>query len=556
MANRGLQDNLVSGAKANSLPSDVESEKAILSLCLKNTTVLNDIIGKRISKDDFFDIRNKLIYEAITDLYLSSENIDKFTVCDKLNTTGNLSRAGGNTYVMSLTDVFSQASNISNYISIVREKSILRQLSNSFNELNSMALSNAEASNDIVDLAVGRLTAMREAPDGIGFESLSIILQNNLNQIHAITSGKLEVDSIRTGFTGLDYMLGGLKPGALYVLAARPGMGKTSLAINMATNIAEFYHQNVDIFTLEMSKSEIGNKILASKSRTSSRDLQRAKISKEQELKLANVYNQLSGLPIYIDDNSNVNPVTMSSNCKKLKAEGRLGLVIVDYLQLMTMPGKGNNYSRQQEISDISRSLKLLAKDLQVPILALSQLSRGTEKREDKTPMLSDLRDSGAIEQDADVVLFIDRKDYYDKNSAENSSQLSGDECYDARIIVAKNRHGETGTVTVKWIPSRTLFVDEERTSDPVEVRPKESAYTRKTTAGAAASDYKFDQEPEDLPFSVEDEPPMPPEPYEPNVPDMPEAPIAPDFEDAAPSQENDDFFGEDTNMDFPEGMI
>ena len=227
-------------------------------------------------------------------------------------------------------------------------------------------------------------------------------------------------------------MLGGLRPGTLNIIAARPGMGKTALVINMATNIAQNYNKNVNIFSLEMSKSEIGNRIFASRTSTSAKTLQRAKIKREDELELGRAYKVLAPLPIYIDDNSNVNPVTMLAKCKELKAEGRLGLVILDYLQLMTMPGKGNNSSRQQEISDISRSLKIMAKELNVPVIALSQLSRGSEKRDDHTPMLSDLRDSGAIEQDADSVLFIDRNDYYRKGEEMKSEPVT-----EAKIIIA-----------------------------------------------------------------------------------------------------------------------
>lgn len=536
-----LSDNLINN---NALPSDVESEKALLSLCLKNSSLLNDIVGKTLSKEDFFDVRNMLIYEAITEIYLNGESVDQFTVCNKLTSTGKLVKAGGNRYVMSLPEVFSIAANVNEYMGIVREKSILRQLAKAFDEFTRLSISSQSKANDIVDLAVGRLSNMREAPDGIGFEALSTILTRNLNQIYAVTSGKETIDAIPTGFRGIDYMLGGLRPGTLNIIAARPGMGKTALVINMATNIAQNYNKNVNIFSLEMSKSEIGNRIFASRTSTSAKTLQRAKIKREDELELGRAYKVLAPLPIYIDDNSNVNPVTMLAKCKELKAEGRLGLVILDYLQLMTMPGKGNNSSRQQEISDISRSLKIMAKELNVPVIALSQLSRGSEKRDDHTPMLSDLRDSGAIEQDADSVLFIDRNDYYRKGEEMKSEPVT-----EAKIIIAKNRHGETGTVKLKWMGARTLFFEEDRYSDPVEPAQsesqniaKESAYTRTTSAGAAASDYHFDVDREPSASYVDIEEP----PFDMNESDNDE-PI---------NDENSEFFGGDTNTDFPEGMI
>ena len=270
-----------------------------------------------------------------------------------------------------------------------------------------------------------------------------------------------------------------------------------------------------------MSKSEIGNRILASRAKVTAKELQKATLTPEKEQELAKVFGELAGLPIYIDDNSDVSPVTMLSRCKDLKAKGMLGLVIVDYLQLMTIPGRAGS-SRQQEISDISRSLKILAKDLGVPVIALSQLSRGSEKRDDHTPMLSDLRDSGAIEQDADSVIFIDRADYYKKDEVP--------EIQDAKLIIAKNRHGETGKVHVKWWGAKTLFMDIPRDSDPVDptTTGTQSSYTRTTTPQASASDYNLEDE---------------------------EPPFAPISEDDIPvNDENEEFFA-DSNDSFPDGF-
>ncbi|MBR5740876.1 MAG: replicative DNA helicase [Clostridiales bacterium] len=523
MAERELKDNLATGpAERPSVPlHDVETEKALLSLCIRNKEALDSAVGKRIVKENFSDKRNALIFEAITKLYMNNGSIDRFNVCEQLEKMGAINSAGGTEYVFAVANTASVASNADSYIESIREKSSMRQVVNTLKDLEKKASSGTNDVNDIIDLAVSRLTPIRENNDGVGFEGLNAILKRNINEIHAISSGKEKVNSVKTGFRGLDAMLGGFRPGTLNIIAARPGMGKTALVINIATNVAVHRNYNVNIFSLEMSKSEIGNRILASRASTTAKELQRAKISPEKEQELAKVFGELSGLPIYIDDNSDVSPVTMLSKCKDLKAKGMLGLVIVDYLQLMTMPGRANS-SRQQEISDISRSLKVLAKDMGVPVIALSQLSRGSEKRDDHTPMLSDLRDSGAIEQDADSVIFIDRADYYKKDEVP--------EIQDAKLIVAKNRHGETGKVHVKWWGAKTLFFEENRKYDPVDptTTGQQSSYTRTTSSEASASDYNFEDE----------EPPF--------------APVS--DEDVPVNEENEDFFA-DSNDSFPDGF-
>lgn len=493
---RELTDNLYDfGNGRAALPTDVESERAVLSLCIRNQEILDKVVSKKLSASDFFEKKHSMIFEVMTKLFLDGKSVDPYTVNDALTKSGSIEKVGGSAYVLNLADSPAVVSNIDNYIDIICEKSKLRAIIAAMDEMMKLTYSGQTGVNDVIDIAVTKFSSLREAPEGIGFESLNTILRRNLNDINAIISGKNKSNAIMTGFRGLDYMLGGLRPGTLNVLAARPGMGKSALVINIAVNVAEKYNGKVNLFSLEMSKTEIGNRIISSRTNTTAKKLQKANLTREEELEIAKSLIKLYPLNIYIDDNSNVTPVSMLSKCKELKASGQLGLVIVDYLQLMTMPGKGNNYSRQQEISDISRSLKVMAKELEIPIIALSQLSRGSEKRDDHTPMLSDLRDSGAIEQDADSVFFIERNSYYNKE--ENSSDIQ-----DAKIIVAKNRHGEIGTVKLKWMGSRTLFFEEDRPYDPVDPLQgvsapddkQNSAYTRTVDAGAAASDYKFDE--------------------------------------------------------------
>ncbi len=533
---RELTDNLAQIAPNNEVPVyDVETEKALLSICIRDKAALDNTVSKRVVSDEFSDQRNALIYEAITKLYLDNGKIDRYNICDQLEKDGKLAQAGGTEYVFAVANTSGVKSNIDTYINIVKEKSTTRLLIDTFNSLAAVAKKGTNSVNDIVETAVGKLTALREAPASSGFEALQKILRDNINDIHKTISGGAQTKAVNTGFRGLDAMLGGLRPGTLNIVAARPGMGKTALVINIATNIASMTGRNVNIFSLEMSKSEVGNRILASRSDVTVKQLQRANLRAEDEIKLTKAFKDLAELPIYISDNSAVTPLDMMSQCKSLKAKNMLGVIIVDYLQLMSSGSSNKNDSRQNEISTISRSLKILAKDMQVPVIALSQLSRGSERREDHTPMLSDLRDSGAIEQDADSVIFIDRPDYYKKDVDPQAIQ-------DAKLIVAKNRHGETGTSMVKWYGKKTLFFEADRAYDPVDpatsgAQAGESSYTRTQSSGASASDYNFGGG-EDVPF-VPDDMPVPP-------PEM--------SEDDYNNPDNDAFFA-DSNQGFPEGF-
>ncbi len=531
---RNLTDNLVDSQvmEAQNVTVDNETEKAVLCLCMRSKDALNQVVGKSFSADDFADKRNALMFGAITTLYLDNKEIDRYTVFEKLEELGNIESAGGSEYVFSVANVVAVQSNLSNYLDILREKSDKRKLITTLNELQMKANKGGTGVNDLISLGVNQLSLLRDNNQDGGFESIGAIVKSNINHIVEVAGGA-DDDVYKTGFRKLDAMTGGFRPGTLNILAARPGMGKTALVINIATNVASLYNRPVNVFSLEMSKSEIGNRILAAQTDFSAKQLQRANIKPEDTKRLALALKNLFHWPIYVDDTSAVNPVSMMSKCKELKRKGQLGLVIVDYLQLMSMPDLGKNSSRQNEISAISRSLKILAKDLGVPVIALSQLSRDSEKRDDHTPMLSDLRDSGAIEQDADSVLFINRNSYYKKGEAQPEIQ-------DAEIIVAKNRHGETGPVYVKWWGAKTLFFEPDRKSDPKE---PESSFTRTQSTGSAASDYSFEDAP-------------PPEP--PPVDNMGEPPFDVDSNyEPVPPPENDEnaAFFEGAGNDFPEGF-
>lgn len=511
--------------------ADIEAEKALLSLCLNKKKGLEQAVLKRVISDDFADSRNGLIYEAIMNLYINSGNVDRITVTEELERIGRINAAGGANYVYAVANSSAVLSNVDSYIDIVHEKSKMRSFINAVDDLKKKSLKGGSSVNDLVDIGVSQLTDLREAPEGEGFEQLGVILHKNLEEIHSVSKGKNDDTLYKSGFRGLDNMLGGFRAGTLNIIAARPGMGKTALVINIATNIARMYHKPVNIFSLEMSKAEIGNRIIAASSSVTAKKLQRATISPKEERELMDVLKNLNEYPIYIDDRSSVTPTDMMSSCKDLKSRGMLGLIIVDYLQLMNFAGGNKNASRQEVVSAISRSLKVMAKDLNVPIIALSQLSRGSERRgEDHTPMLSDLRDSGAIEQDADAVLFIDRPDYYKKDDAEVKL------IQDAKLIIAKNRHGEVGNVPVKWWGEKTLFFEENRKYDPVD--PQESGTQSKQSSSA---NYVYDD-------------PVPP-PEEPSA-ELPFDP-APEYasnNDMDAAAVKDEFFA-DSNTGFPEGF-
>ncbi|SCW60477.1 replicative DNA helicase [Ruminococcaceae bacterium YRB3002] len=550
---RYFSDNLMEPQQPANV--DVDSERAVLCLCLKHEKALEKC-GRSLVKDDFSDTRNSVIFEAIFSLYMESRRIDRYTVADLLEDKGLLGKAGGREYLYDIGDMVAVISNIDDYIGSVVEKSRLRKLNQTLARFVQMAASGRHKADAIIDQTVTELSGMRAEDDGIGFEKLDKILKDTFNTIREVSSGNAK-RNVDTGFKYLDQKMGGMAPGSLNIIAARPGMGKTAFAINIATNVARSQHMNVNFFSLEMSKAEIGNRVLAAHCNTTSRDLQRANLPEEMQNEVLSAIKTLQDLNIYVDDKSDLNPVTMLSKLKELKSAGKLGLVIVDYIQLM---GSGTNRAganRQSEISDISRSLKLMAKEMGVPIIALSQLSRGAEKRDDHTPMLSDLRDSGAIEQDADTVIFIDRPDYYNKEERK--------EIVDAHIILAKNRKGETGKVTLKWWGKKTLFFDEKeensRPEDPeVTGAAKKSSFTR-TTSGAAAS-ANFALEEEEYATGVDNGGPVPPPappPFDMDDPGMPPPPPPPEPEPEDTlddlNADNDEYFS-DSHDDFPAGMM
>lgn len=440
-------------------PQSKQAEQAVLCSCLDSETALT-VVTSVLVPDDFYFPNHRLIFSAILELVSLRTPVDIITVAELLAKKGDLETAGGTEYISKLSDMPVIRSNAAEYAGIIRQKSMLRKLITSLDDVVKLSFEGEQEANHLVDIAIQRLTAIRENPTGIGFESIHDILKRTLQEIVDISRGKTEKKVVYTGFSMLDNAIGGLRPGSLIIVAARPAMGKSAFVINIATNAAINYGTHVAFFSLEMSKTEIGNRILASRSSVSTYALQNADIKEKDWDDIGNAMAILSPIPFVIDDRSGINTIEMMAKCRQLKNENKLGLIIIDYLQLMSSAGNRNSGNRQQEISEISRSLKIMAKELEVPIIALSQLSRGAEYREDRRPLLADLRDSGAIEQDADMVMFLYRDKYYESGEKP--------EIEDAEIIIAKNRQGATRTVMVKWNAKKTLFYELDPAGAPV----------------------------------------------------------------------------------------
>ena len=430
-------------------PHDVEAEQAILGCMLTDKeSVINAI--EVLRPDSFYRDDNRLIFQSIIDLYSKSQPIDVITVKADLNDKGALERVGGLEYLAGLTEKFTTSANIDKYISIVDEKATHRHLIQTANELVSLGYDESEEVTSIMDMAEKKIFDLSARKNSKGYSKLNDVLIETYAKLEELYNAKGRISGITTGFLDLDNKTSGLHNSDLVIIAARPAMGKSAFAINLATNVALLAKVPTVVFSLEMSKEQVGNRILCSEAMVDSNKLRTGQLEDEDWVKRASTLSRLSEAPIYIDDTAGISIMEIRAKCRKLKIEKNIGLVVIDYLQLIQGSG-GKNATREQEISEISRSLKILAKELNIPVIALSQLSRGVEKIEDKRPMLSDLRESGAIEQDADIVSFLYRDDYYNKDSEKKNI---------CEIILAKHRGGSTGTIDLAWLPSYTKFAN------------------------------------------------------------------------------------------------
>ncbi len=411
-----------------------------------------------LKSDDFYREENKLIFSAMLNLYTRSEPIDLITVKDELVSIGKFEVCGGIEYIADLTEKVPTTANAEQYIKIVEEKSILRNLIKTSNELVDLGYDQTLEVDEIVERAEKSVFNLMKNRNQKGYTPIKEILVETFANLEKLYNQKEHITGIPTGFADLDYKTAGLHGSELILVAARPAMGKTAFALNIATNAAVKSNIPVAIFSLEMSKEQLVTRILSSETMIDSNKLKTGKMEEEDWTKLAEGLGPLSESEIYIDDTPGISITEIRAKSRKLKLEKNIGLIVIDYLQLISGSGSKKNGSREQEISEISRSLKILAKELDIPVIALSQLSRAPEQRkDDHRPMLSDLRESGAIEQDADIVMFLYRDDYYNQDSEQKNI---------AEVILAKHRGGSTGTIELLWLGSYTKFVSIERYMD------------------------------------------------------------------------------------------
>lgn len=460
--------------------NDVEVEMALLSLCMRKNNAILEASWNRITSDDFTDNRNKVIFSVIMDMFFANAQIDRFTVMSELERRNLADKAGGQRYIYRIGDMTAVQSALDGYIEAIKERSAIHKILTAADEIKRIALKGDRRSDEVVDLAISELTKIRPEGNTQGLEKLSSSLKTTMSRLMTELKDENAGRKIRLGFPKLDSMLGGLKPGSLNILAARPAMGKSALAVNMAVNVAA-NNKTVAIFSVEMSKDEINTRLLSScMNKPLSEVLSSKKLSEADMKQIDNALKKLSDYPIYLDDSSNTTPESIKTSIQQLISSGNPPrLIIVDYLQLIHLKEMSGR-SRYEEVTAISNQLKRLAKELKVPIIALAQVSRDTATRKDHTPQLADLKDSGAIEQDADTVMFVDRPDYYgDKDNGNTPSgpdtNIDNTDAKPAFIYLSKNRHGETGRDSVWWIPSKTLFFE------PNEKDPKEpDIYIRK----------------------------------------------------------------------------
>ena len=435
-------------------PQDIEAEQAVIGSMLTDSDAVYSAI-ESLKPEDFYREDNKLIYEAILNVYSKAEPIDIITLKAELASMGKLDAVGGLEYIAELPDKVPTTANVDRYIKIVEEKSMLRNLIKTANEIISMGYDQTEDVSDVMDVAEQKIFDVMQKKNSTGYTSIKDVLVESFTKLEELYNQKQHVTGVPTGFIDLDKMTAGLHGSELILIAARPAMGKSAFALNIGTYAATRANIPVAIFSLEMSKDQVGNRILCSEALVDSNSVRTGELTDEDLAKLAETSGELSQAPIYIDDTAGMKIVDLRAKCRKLKLEKNIGLVIVDYLQLIQGSGKASG--REQEIAEISRSLKILAKEINVPVIALSQLSRAVEARPDHRPMLSDLRESGSIEQDADIVMFLYRDDYYNKESEKKDI---------AEVIIAKQRGGQTGTVELLWMGNYTKFVNLERRFD------------------------------------------------------------------------------------------
>ncbi|MBQ4642397.1 MAG: replicative DNA helicase [Oscillospiraceae bacterium] len=434
---------------ARQLPQSLEAEQAVLGSILIDSRCLTEVIGL-LRPEDFSLQQNREIYETIYTMFNFSQTIDPVTVLDKMRELG-VHHDNSRDYVQQLMEITPTAANAVRYANIVRDKAMLRGLADASTEISQMVYAQVGTPAEILESAEKKIYALRKGEHNESLEHIGVTLHKVFDHLTELSQSDSAIPGMSTGMRDLDRKINGLNKSDLLLVAARPAMGKSAFALNLALNVAKKYNKTVAIFNLEMSREQLAMRLLAIESFVDGQKMATGKLTEEEWSKLCMASASLSQTDIRIDDNPTITVAEMNAKCRRLD---NLGMVVIDYLQLMNGSGYGKGGdSRVNVVSEISRSLKIMAKELNVPVICLSQLSRGPESRTDKRPMLSDLRESGAIEQDADEVLFLYRDEYYNENTEEKGV---------AECIVSKNRHGEVGTVKLQWIPQYQTFADRE----------------------------------------------------------------------------------------------
>lgn len=445
------------------IPHDARAEQTVLGSIFLDGSTLADAV-ELLTPADFYNRANQVIFKAMIAVDDNGDQIDPVTVADELQRQNQLEDAGGPVYLGELMENVPTSTHIQEYAKIVQGKAALRRLISASQNIINLAQSEDEDVEDILDSAEKEIMDVSENRNRSGFKSISQVLDETMNNIQRLSQQQEEITGLPTGYRDFDTMTAGLQPDNLIILAARPAVGKTAFALNIAQNVAKETNSNVAIFSLEMSAESLVNRMICAEGSINANHLRNGRLEDNEWDALTVAVGTLASTNIFIDDTPGIKMAEIRAKCRRLaKEQDGIGLIVVDYLQLIEGSTKE---SRQQEVSEISRQLKKLAKELSVPIIALSQLSRGVEQRQDKRPVLSDIRESGSIEQDADIVAFLYRDDYYEReNSQENDQEEkenNNPDVGEVELIIEKNRAGSRGTVKLLFIKSHNKFVNYE----------------------------------------------------------------------------------------------
>lgn len=440
------------GALGRIPPQSVEAEQSVIGSMLIDKEVI-PVVMEVLKPEDFYRPDHKEIYEVIIELFDKAQPIDLITVSERLKLHGKLELVGGLEYLSDIATAVPTTANVKHYAKIVEEKSLLRKLIKASSDIVDLGFNASEEVSFILDKAEQNIFDILQKRSSQGFVPIKDVLVETFNKLEELYNNKGHITGIPTGFVDLDFKTSGLHNSDLVLIAARPAMGKTAFALNLAQNAAVHSGVPVVVFSLEMSKEQLVNRMLCSEAMVDSNKMKTGQLEDNDWQKVARALGPLSEAPIFIDDTPGISITEIRAKCRRMKLEHNLGLVVIDYLQLM-QGSKSRSENRQQEISEISRSLKILAKEINVPVICLSQLSRAAETRTDHRPILSDLRESGAIEQDADIVMFLYRDDYYNPDTEKKNI---------AEVILAKHRSGSTGTVELVWLGQYTKFANLEK---------------------------------------------------------------------------------------------